>query len=197
MQPSSQYEKILWQDGYCYVAGVDEVGRGCLAGPVVAGAVILPPQTDFDNIDDSKKLSKKTREQWVKKIQQKAKSIGIGFCVSEEIDKLNILKASLEAMRRAILNLRVCPDYVLIDGLYKIELPLRQRCLPHGDSQSVSIAAASIIAKVYRDQIMATYHDLFPQYNLRKNKGYPTAEHKKAIKKYGLCYLHRRRFSYD
>jgi ribonuclease HII len=194
MPATLEYEEILWQNGYNYLAGVDEVGRGCLAGPVVAAAVIFPSRVVLNGIDDSKKLSPQARERCLAKIQQKAVAISIGICMPEEIDSLNILQASLEAMRRAILSLKTRPDYSLIDGLYKVNLSLPQRCLKHGDGQSISIAAASIVAKVYRDQVMTTYHNLFPQYNLKQNKGYPTAEHKQAIKNYGISYLHRRSF---
>ncbi len=192
--PTLEHEEILWQNGYNYLAGVDEAGRGCLAGPVVAATVILPPKVNLDGVNDSKKLSPQARERCLIEILKKAVAISIGICMPEEIDSLNILQASLEAMRRAVLSLKMRPDYLLIDGLYKVNVSLPQVCLKHGDSQSISIAAASIVAKVYRDQVMTAYHDLFPQYNLKKNKGYPTAEHKQAIKDYGLCYLHRRSF---
>lgn len=195
MPPDFKHEHHLWQAGHRYLAGLDEAGRGCLAGPVVAAAVILPSDVKkLDGIDDSKRLSPRARERCFAQIQQKAVAIGIAVGMPEEIDNLNILRASLKAMERAVARLQIRPDYLLIDGPYGLNLPLPQLCLKHGDSQSLSIAAASIIAKVYRDQMMTTYHFLFPWYNFKKNKGYPTREHKRAIKKHGLCYLHRRSF---
>jgi len=194
MPPDFKYEYRLWQAGHRYLAGLDEAGRGCLAGPVVAAAVILPPNANLDGINDSKKLTPQAREKCFVQIQQKAVAIGIAVGMPEEIDRFNILKTSLKVMERAVARLKTQPDYLLVDGPYSLNLSLPQLCLKHGDSQSLSIAAASIIAKVYRDQMMTTYHTIFPWYNFKKNKGYPTKEHKGAIKKHGPCYLHRKSF---
>ncbi|HDD35794.1 MAG TPA: ribonuclease HII, partial [Candidatus Desulfofervidus auxilii] len=176
------------------IAGVDEAGRGCLAGPVVAAAVILPSGVKLNGVKDSKKLSSQKRERCFLEIQKKAIDISIAMGMPEEIEKFNILVTSLRVMKRAIEGLKVRPDYVLIDGPYAPNIEIPYTCIIHGDDNCFSIAAASIVAKVYRDQIMAAYHYLFPYYNFKRNKGYPTLEHRMAIKKYGLCYLHRLNF---
>ncbi len=194
MPPNLNFEYQLWQKGYHYVAGIDEAGRGCLAGPVVAAAVIFPVGIKLNGVEDSKKLSPKIREKYFLKIQKKALAISIALGMPEEIEKFNILGASLRTMKRAILGLKIKPDYILIDGPYNPDIDIPYICIIHGDSKCFSIAAASIIAKVYRDQIMTTYHALFPCYNFKQNKGYPTLEHKAAIMKYGPCYLHRLNF---
>jgi ribonuclease HII len=194
MPPSLKHEQTLWQKGYRYLAGLDEAGRGCLAGPVVAAAVVLAPRAKLKGVDDSKKLSPKEREHIFVQIQKQAVGIGIALVMPEEIEALNILRASLKAMKKAVERLPVRPDYLLVDGPYGPDISIPTLCLKHGDRECLSIAAASIIAKVCRDQIMNTYHTLFPVYNFKKNKGYPTAEHKAAILKHGLCYLHRYSF---
>ncbi len=188
------FEKIAYQEGYQLIAGVDEAGRGPLAGPVVAAAVILPPDYVNDEINDSKQLSAGKREKLYETINKDAVAIGIGIVDTEVIDNLNILQASLQAMREAVLELSTSPDYLLIDGLHKIPLITPQKPLVKGDSLSISIAAASIIAKVSRDRIMEMYHRQFPQYNFRQNKGYGTKEHCDAIKQFGICKVHRKSF---
>lgn len=191
-------EERFWKKGLT-VAGIDEAGRGCLAGPVVAAAVILKPYLKgsgviLERVNDSKKLSPKKREECFGVIQKQAKAIGIGLCSAEEIDATNILKASLLAMKRAVEGLNITPDYLFIDGPYSIDLQTPQACIKGGDGKILSIAAASIIAKVMRDQLMQDYHLLFPMYGFEKNKGYPTKSHKQALSRFGPCYLHRLSF---
>jgi ribonuclease HII len=188
------FEKLSYQRGYRLIAGVDEAGRGPLAGPVVAAAVIFPPDYLNDQINDSKQLSAKKRENLYEVIKNEALSVGIGVIDVDVIDQINILQASLLSMREAVLELKPQPDFLLIDGLNKIQLPLAQKPLIKGDTLSVSIAAASIIAKVSRDRIMEMYHRQFPQYNFLRNKGYGTKDHREAIKEFGMCKIHRRSF---
>lgn len=190
-------ERAAQEDGYRYIAGVDEVGRGPLAGPVVCAAVIMP--TDEENlvvgVDDSKKLSAKKREILAEEIKKKA----ISYCIFEvdekRIDEINILEATKEGMKNALLGLSVPPDFVLTDGNMIIDVPFPQKSIVKGDSLSYSVGAASIIAKVYRDALMDEYAKRYPVYAFEKNKGYGTAEHIKAIKEYGLCPVHRRTFT--
>lgn len=186
-------EERLWKRGLM-VAGIDEAGRGCLAGPVVAAAVILNPGATLEGVNDSKRLSPKEREKCFGIIQRQTKAIGIGLCSAEEIDAINILRASLLAMRRAVRGLGIRPDYLLVDGPYGIDIQIPQACIKGGDGKILSIASASIIAKVVRDQLMQDYHLLFPMYGFEKNKGYPTKSHKQALSKFGPCYLHRLSF---
>ncbi len=205
MLPTTVFEERLWEKDLM-VAGIDEAGRGCLAGPVVAAAVILRPApwskfhhstglgATLEGVNDSKKLSSKKREKYFGVIQRQAKAIGIGLCSAEEIDAINILQASLLAMKRAVEGLNIMPDYLLIDGPYNIDIQIPQACIKGGDGKILSIASASIIAKVMRDQLMQDYHLLFPMYGFEKNKGYPTKRHKKALSKFGPCYLHRLSF---
>ncbi len=188
------FEKIAYQEGYQVIAGVDEVGRGPLAGPVVAAAVILPPHYVNTEIDDSKKLSAAKREKLYEIIGKDAVAIGTGIVDTETIDHLNILRATLQAMREAVLELPTSPDFLLIDGLHRIPVITPQKPVVKGDSLSISIAAASIIAKVTRDRIMEIYHRQFPQYNFIQNKGYGTKEHCEAIKQFGICKIHRKSF---
>jgi ribonuclease HII len=177
------------------IAGIDEAGRGPLAGPVVAAAVILP--TDYENpeIKDSKKLSSRKRERLYEIIKHDALSTGLGVVEASVIDAVNVFQATLMAMKEAVLNLSLKPDYLIIDGSCCIFVPLPQEAVVKGDSRSISVASASIIAKVSRDSIMEIYHRQFPQYNFLKNKGYGTGEHREAIKKYGRCKIHRRSFN--
>ena len=175
-------------------AGVDEAGRGPLAGPVVAAAVILPPGYEHPGINDSKKLSSRQRDRLYAIIQHDAVSIGVGLSEAPLIDRVNILQATLLAMKEAVLVLFPPPDFLLIDGLNRIDLASPQQAIIRCDSQSVSIAAASIIAKVSRDRLMEMYHRQFPQYNFLRNKGYGTKEHRAAIVKFGRCKIHRRSF---
>jgi len=188
------FESKAREGGYRAVAGVDEAGRGPLAGPVVAAAVILPPGYEHPGINDSKKLSSRQRERLYAIIQHDAVSIGIGISEAPLIDRVNILQATLLAMKEAVLELFPPPDFLLIDGLNRIDLATPQEAIIRGDSQSVSIAAASIIAKVSRDRLMEMYHRQFPQYNFLRNKGYGTKEHRAAIVKFGRCKIHRRSF---
>lgn len=189
------FEKNAYREGYQLVAGVDEAGRGPLAGPVVAAAVILPSDYINAEINDSKKLTAAKRDKLFEIISRDAVAIGTGIVDTDVIDNINILQASLQAMREAVLELSTSPDFLLIDGLHKIPLITPQKPIVKGDSLSISIAAASIIAKVTRDGIMEMYHRQFPQYNFRQNKGYGTKEHCDAIRQFGMCKIHRKSFS--
>jgi ribonuclease HII len=188
------FEKLAYQEGYKFVAGVDEAGRGPLAGPVVAAAVIFPPFYHNCQINDSKQISARKREELYEIINRDALAVGIGTADADAIDRINILQASLLSMREAVLELSLPPDFLLIDGLHKIPMLTPQKALVKGDTLSVSIAAASIIAKVSRDRIMEMYHRQFPQYNFLQNKGYGTKEHRVAILEFGMCKIHRRSF---
>lgn len=190
----NSFEWRAHQLGYKFVAGIDEAGRGPLAGPVVAAAVILSPDYENPDINDSKKLSAKKREILYEIIKRDALSVGLGVVDVQVIDTVNILRATLIAMREAVSDLIPTPDYLLIDGSKKIPLPIPQEAIVKGDSKSISVASASIIAKVSRDKIMEIYHRQFPQYNFLKNKGYGTAEHRQAIREHGGCKIHRQSF---
>lgn len=187
-------ENSLYQEGYYYVAGVDEVGRGPLAGPVVAAAVVLPPYHTLPGINDSKKLSVSKRELVYGTILSGALSIGIGIVDHTEIDQTDILTASLKAMALAAGNLSCVLDYLLVDGIFPIPSDVPQMTLKKGDSRSVLIAAASVVAKVTRDSMMQQFHLQYPCYNFARNKGYGTTEHLNAIKQYGVSPLHRKTF---
>ncbi|MBD3180998.1 ribonuclease HII [Candidatus Poribacteria bacterium] len=189
------YEQELYEQGYNSIAGTDEAGRGPLAGPVVAAAVILDLNQIIDGIDDSKKLSPTCRESLFKKIRQKSIAYGVGIISNDIIDKINILQASMEAMKQAVINLPVKPDFLLIDGNYFPNINLPMKAIKSGDSLSMSIAAASIIAKVTRDRIMQDFDSKHPQYGFAKNKGYPTKEHIQKLEKYGPCKIHRKSFA--
>ncbi len=188
------FEKMYYRRGYHRIAGVDEVGRGPLAGSVVAAAVILPRDGIGERLFDSKKISSKKREHLYESILVKAQGIGIGIIGQEEIDRLNILQATLKAMAVAIENLPTPPDFILIDGPHGLRLPIPQKPIRKGDQLSNSIAAASIVAKVTRDRMMLECHQKYPQYNFAKHKGYGTKEHRRAIEKFGICELHRKTF---
>ena len=188
------FEKLAYHEGYKQIAGIDEAGRGPLAGPVVAAAVIFPPDYRNAEIKDSKKLSARKREKLYEIIRSEAVAIGMGAADADIIDRVNILRATLQAMREAVLELSTPPDFLLIDGLHYIPMPIPQKPLVQGDNRSVSIAAASIIAKVSRDRIMEMYHRQFPQYNFLQNKGYGTKEHCTALKQFGICKIHRKSF---
>jgi ribonuclease HII len=190
----NSFERRAHQIGYRSIAGIDEVGRGPLAGPVVAAAVILPPDYQNREIKDSKQLSAKKRDSLSEIIRQDALSIGLGVIEASFIDEVNIFQATLVAMKEATLNLSLTPDYLLIDGSHRIFVSIPQETIVKGDTRSVSVASASIIAKVARDKIMEIYDRQFPQYKFSKNKGYATAEHREAIKKHGHCKIHRRSF---
>ena len=188
------YETAAKVKEYQAVAGVDEAGRGPLAGPVVAAAVLLAPDSKFNGLDDSKKLSPKIREKFFLIIKEQALSYGIGIVDVEKIEKINILQASLLAMKHAVENLSLKPDLLLIDGNQAIDTDIKQWTIVKGDSLSQSIAAASVLAKVTRDKLMEQYHEQFPQYSFNKHKGYGTSLHRDLIKKYGPCPIHRRTF---
>ena len=175
------------------IAGVDEAGRGSLVGPVVAGAVIMEEDllVSYPYIRDSKCLSPVQREKAFDYICKKAMSVAVGVVSHHFIDQYNILNASLEAMRRAVLGLSLMPDLLLVDGNHKFPISIPQRCIKKGDKINKLISAASIVAKVYRDRIMIAYHKKYPEYNIARNKGYPTKEHKEKLKIYGPSPVHR------
>ena len=189
-----RYEAQARRGGARHVAGVDEVGRGPLAGPVVAAAVMLPAGFRPDGINDSKKLSAPQRSQAFARICRQASGIGLGVIDAEVIDRINILQASLLAMATAIDQLDPQPDYLLVDGNQPVKRPIPQMTLTRGDSRSVSIAAASIIAKVTRDRLMEDYHRRYPAYGFDRHKGYPTRAHREAVRTLGGCPIHRRSF---
>ena len=190
-----QYEKQAKAQGYKFVAGTDEVGRGPLAGPVVAAAVILPENIDLPSINDSKKLNEKQRETLMEKIKKEAISWAIMEVDERMIDEVNILEASRIAMQQAVLALPKQADFVLVDGLDNPQITLPSQAIVKGDSKSISIAAASIIAKVYRDRLMKIYDKAYPGYGFASNKGYPTEEHIKAIETLGPTPIHRMSFA--
>jgi ribonuclease HII len=193
-QPKDYFETMYYRRGFQRIAGIDEVGRGPLAGPVVAAAVILPREGIHQELFDSKQLSPQKRDELYGVILSEALEVGIGIVGQETIDHLNILEATLEAMALAVKNLSLAPDFLLVDGLYGPRLPVPQKPIPKGDQLSNSISAASIIAKVTRDRLMEEYHREYPQYNFARHKGYGTQEHLKAIQTYGICGLHRKTF---
>lgn len=187
-----KYEKEY--DNYVYICGIDEVGRGPLAGPVVACAVILPKDCDILYINDSKKLSAAKRDELYDEIMEKAVSVGLGFVGPERIDEINILQATYEAMREAVSKLEPQPDLLLNDAVTIPGLTQKQVPIIKGDAKSISIGAASIVAKVTRDRLMEEYDHMFPQYGFASNKGYGSAEHIAAIKEYGPTPIHRKSF---
>jgi ribonuclease HII len=187
-------ENALRRWGFYRIAGCDEVGRGCLAGPVVAGAVVLDPNMHIPGLADSKMLSAVERERLNDLITSRALAWSVAFVEPAEIDTLNIHRASLEAMRRAILAIAPLPDVVLVDAFRIPDLPLAQRGVLHGDRRCAAIAAASIVAKVSRDRQMMTEHASDPRYGYDKHKGYATAEHRAAVERFGYSSLHRRSF---
>jgi len=189
------FEKLAKQRGFNAVAGIDEAGRGPLAGPVVAAAVILPAKFELTGLTDSKKLSEKQRNNFYPLIKQQAIAYGIGVASVVEIDKINILQATLLAMQRAIARLDVPPDHLLIDGITPLPLDTSQQTLKKGDSRSLSIAAASVIAKVVRDRIMYSFDRQMPEYQFAKHKGYGTKIHRQAIAEFGPSWQHRRTFA--
>lgn len=176
------------------VAGVDEAGRGCLAGPVVAGAVILDENRPIHGLRDSKTLSEKRRNELFEQIREKALAYSIGITGAAEIDRINILQAALLAMEKAVLSLGKEPDCLLIDGNSKTSLPIEQKAIIKGDSKCASIAAASIVAKVTRDRIMTEIEMEYPGYGFSRHKGYPTKEHLGALRNLGPCPIHRKSF---
>jgi ribonuclease HII len=191
----TDFEDEARRGGFRFVAGVDEVGRGALAGPVVAAAVILDPERSVpEGLDDSKKLTARQRERLAGEILQTAVAFTVGQVEPEEIDRINILQASRLAMLEAIKQLDPCADYLLIDALQLKEAALPQKAIIHGDSISASIAAASIIAKTYRDALMRSFHEVYPQYNFARHVGYGSREHLGALREHGPCRIHRKSF---
>jgi ribonuclease HII len=188
-------EKEYWRDGVGIVAGVDEVGRGCLCGPVVAAAFIVDNNLDLPEVRDSKKLSDSRRNQLYYRVLASAIDFAIGLSPATEVDRINVLQASRLAMRRAVNALRIDPDIVLIDGRDQLDVRFPQRAIIGGDATVGSIAAASIIAKVTRDTIMKQLHRSYPEYRFDANKGYGTAEHRRALRECGPSPVHRRSFS--
>jgi len=189
------FERRLWNEGWTLVGGIDEAGRGPLAGPVVAACVVLPKGLIIAGVDDSKKLTPAKREALYDEIFEKAVSIGVGIVDNNRIDEVNILNATREAMQQAIERCNIRPDYLLIDAVRLDDHPIPQLSIIGGDRRSQSIAAASIIAKVIRDRLMNDYSAIYPGYGFEKHKGYGTAEHEAAIKRLGLSPLHRRSFT--
>ena len=191
------YEMFSYEREYSdceYICGIDEVGRGPFAGPVVACAVVLPKDCDILYLNDSKKLSEKKREALFVEIKEKAVAIGIGIVDEKTIDEINILQATYEAMRQAINNLSVTPDILLNDAVTIPGVSIKQVPIIKGDAKSASIAAASIVAKVTRDHMMDDYDKIYPGYDFAKNKGYGTQAHRDALKEIGPCEIHRRTF---
>ncbi len=187
------YEKNLFKQSITLIAGIDEVGRGPLVGPVVAAAVILPKGFYDNRINDSKKISEKKRDELYEVIMSNAVSIGIGVISNERIDEINIYEATKEAMKEAINNLSIKPQYLLIDAM-KIDIDIPYLSIVKGDAKSQSIAAASIVAKVTRDKMMYNLDEIYPMYDFKNNKGYGTKKHIEAINKYGIIPEHRKSF---
>ena len=191
----TDFEDQARNSGFRLIAGVDEVGRGALAGPVVAAAVILDPERPLpEGLDDSKKLTARQRERIADEILQVAVAYSVGQVEPEEIDRINILEASRLAMYEALKQLDPCADYLLIDALQLKEAELPQKAIIHGDSISASIAAASVIAKTYRDALMRSFHEVYPQYNFARHVGYGSREHLEALRTHGHCRIHRKSF---
>jgi ribonuclease HII len=191
------FERLYMRQGYGRVAGVDEAGRGPLAGPVVAACVILPPDCDCALYRDSKTLTARRREQLFDLLYASDAVIGVGLAGPREIEQVNILQASLLAMQRAMISCgeqQAPPDFLLVDGTFQVPAAVSQLTLVKGESKSASIAAASIIAKVTRDRLMAEAHAQFPLYGFNRHQGYPTRAHREAIRRHGPCPLHRRTF---
>ena len=193
MEDLYKYEKELYDQNIKLIGGIDEVGRGPLIGPVVAACVILPKDFKLEGLTDSKKLSEKKRNKFNEIILKEAISVGIGVVEAEEIDKLNIYSATQLAMKKAVDSLKIKPDHVLIDAM-PLDLDIPTTSIIKGDSKSITIAAASVVAKVYRDSILVELDKKYPMYGLKQNKGYPTQKHLEAIKEYGICKHHRMSF---
>ena len=189
-----KYETTAANKGYRFVIGVDEAGRGPLAGPVVAGAVLFPPQVSLNGLDDSKKLSQKSREKFFPRIIQTALAYGVGVVSVETIERINILQAALLAMKQAVEKCALPPDLLLIDGNKRVDHPADQWTIVGGDGKSLSIAAASVLAKVTRDRIMREYHKNYPEYEFDRHKGYPTQLHREKLRQFGPCPIHRKTF---
>ena len=189
-----QFEEMALRQGYCSVAGVDEAGRGALAGPVIAAAVVFPRGAVIPGINDSKKLTPAQRDGLFGLIMDKALAVGVGSGDHLLIDRINILQATLSAMKDAVLSISPNPDYLIIDGISKIPVNIHQRTIKKGDSTSISIAAASIIAKVTRDRLMEGFENQYPGYGFAGHKGYGCAAHLEAIARLGPCMIHRKTF---
>jgi ribonuclease HII len=189
-----QHDESFGEKGFLRIAGIDEAGRGALAGPVVAAAVVLKKGIRIDRLRDSKKVPEKEREILFHKIQSSSIDIGIGVVGPEEIDRLNILRATRLSMKLAVEDLTPPPDILIIDAVFLPSIPIRQISLIKAESISASVAAASIIAKFVRDKIMFDYHRQYPNYNFRKHKGYSTKEHLALLQLYGPCPIHRKSF---
>ncbi len=192
--PTLDTEMALWQQGHQLIAGVDEVGRGPLAGPVVAAAVVFDPYFFLEGVRDSKSLSPGRREALARLIRHTAVAVGIGQVEPEEIDRINIRQAALKAMHQAVANLGLEPDMVLVDGRDVPNWPYRSRAIVKGDQTVFAVAAASIVAKVYRDDLMVQYDSQFPAYHFAANKGYGTREHLQALREVGPSRIHRKSF---
>lgn len=188
------YENDGYSKGYLYIGGIDEVGRGPLAGPVVAAVVVLPPNTKIEGVDDSKKIKESKREELYEIIKEHSLDYGIGIVDHEEIDDYNILNATFMAMKKAINSMKKQPDYLLVDAVTIPGVDMKQNPIIKGDSKSISIGAASILAKVTRDRMMCDYDEIYPEYGFKSNKGYGTKEHYEAIEKHGITPIHRKSF---
>ena len=188
------YENEGYKKGYLYIGGIDEAGRGPIAGPIIASVVVFKKDTKIHKIDDSKKLSEKKRNELFEIIKNEALDYGIGIVDNNKIDEINILNATILAMKKAVSQLERKPDYLLIDALNIPNLDINQNAIVKGDSKSISIAGASILAKVTRDNIMYEYDKMYPEYGFKNHKGYGTDEHYDAIRKYGLTPIHRKSF---
>lgn len=188
------YEKECIKQGYKTIAGIDEAGRGALAGPVIAAAVILPIDCHIEGLKDSKQLTSRQRSLLVEEIQGVAISVGIGSADNHEIERINILQATLQAMRNAVKQLIHPPDYILVDGIQMPKTDMPGQAIPKGDSLSVSIAAASVVAKTTRDRLMIEFDTTYPNYGFSKHKGYPTVTHRQAIVQHGISEIHRKSF---
>jgi ribonuclease HII len=192
--PFELFERWAGQEGYACVAGIDEAGRGPLAGPVVAAAVVLPGDSTIDGLKDSKRLTAQQRDRVYAAILRGALDYGIGMVSNTEIDRLNILQATREAMRRALAELQQRPDLALIDGNQKIDSGIPERTIVRGDARCASVAAASVVAKVTRDRLMTAYAERFPGYGFEQHKGYPTRAHYDCLRTMGPCAIHRLSF---
>lgn len=188
------FERVCRQNGYNLIAGIDEAGRGALAGPVVAAAVILPTNCQIEGLKDSKQLTPKQRSLLLDGINRVAISVGIGSLDNRQIERFNILQATLLAMKEAVEKLIPKPDYLLVDGSKMPDIDIMGEAIPKGDSLSLSIAAASVIAKTTRDSLMIEYHQTYPDYGFDQHKGYPTAQHRQAIAQFGASAIHRNTF---
>ncbi len=194
-QSTLYFEQLARQHGYRSIAGIDEAGRGPLAGPVVAAAVVLPENFSLPGLNDSKLLTATARNRLYPLIRQQALAVGVGVSRADEIDRINILQATLTSMMRAVSRLSQPADFLLVDGITPVPLPLAQKTVKKGDSRSLSIAAASVVAKVVRDRIMVAYDRLYPAYGFAGHKGYSSPSHRDAVARHGPCACHRRSFA--